>query len=123
MNTDLVLQTCYIFTPEQPEPPEHIGQRPEKRRKIAKASNPSIHNGFLPFVPLLSGTENSDSVQTRLELFAHAWSTQEKPLDVKVASAGPNTSNIDCGQDLLESSNADAINHVISFIQAVEPTE
>lgn len=82
------LQTCYIFAPEQADFSGPISQRPGKRRKTSQAVNSSVQNEPLHFVPLLSGTENSVSVQTRFGLFVRAWSKQEEPLHVKKSPAG-----------------------------------
>ncbi|MCJ1262646.1 hypothetical protein MMC22_002516 [Lobaria immixta] len=88
---------CYVFTPGTAQTNGQVDRRPAKRRKIL------IQDEFMPFVPLLSGNENSTSVQNRFEIFQNAWNEQEKLF-----------------RDLLQSSNISTIDQVVSFVHAID---
>lgn len=73
----------------------------------------------MPFVPLLSGNENSTSVQNRFETFQNAWNEQEKLFRVKIFPLYIYYL-IDDRQDLLQSSNISTIDQVVSFVHAID---
>ncbi|KAG5292003.1 origin recognition complex subunit [Histoplasma ohiense] len=67
-------QGSYIYKSIQKDNAHN--ERPSKRRKVPSATASQKENGF-PFVPLLEGEEDIESVKLRYSLFQEFWARQE----------------------------------------------
>ena len=66
--------------PDQPDSP----QQPSKRRKTQEVAE-AVHDDFdVPFVSLLGGAENPQSVKTRAFNFCETWEPKGKLIDVRL---------------------------------------
>ncbi|PYH99525.1 origin recognition complex subunit [Aspergillus ellipticus CBS 707.79] len=94
-------QGVYIYTPADPSKP--AGERPSKRRKVVPEKDQKA--GVLhPFVPLLNGDEDSQSVELRYRTYQHLWSGQEAKI-----------------QEILDDVDAEVLASVSSFVQSTSP--
>lgn len=71
----------YIYTPADQS--KSSGERPSKRRKVApKKEEEKEGLKAHPFVPLLNGEEDEQSVEARYKTYQQLWSTQEAKIQV-----------------------------------------
>lgn len=70
----------YIYTPAD-QRSKSSGERPSKRRKVAPKKEEEESKAH-PFVPLLNGEEDEQSVEARYKTYQQLWSTQEAKIQV-----------------------------------------
>ncbi|RAL01531.1 putative origin recognition complex subunit 3 [Aspergillus ibericus CBS 121593] len=94
-------QGVYIYTPADKSKPS--GERPSKRRKVVSekaATEKKVH----PFVSLLNGEEDDQSIEARYRTYHQLWSTQEAKI-----------------QDILDDVDSEVLASVSSFVRSTSP--
>ncbi|RAH56579.1 origin recognition complex subunit [Aspergillus piperis CBS 112811] len=96
-------QGVYIYTPADQS--KSSGERPSKRRKVApKKEEEQDGSKAHPFVPLLNGEEDEQSVEARYKTYQQLWSTQEAKI-----------------QEILDDVDSEVLSNVSSFVRSTSP--
>ena len=76
----ILLQGCYVFSPEDSN---GASQRPMKRKKVEKGAQVTPdQDENIRFVPLLRGSERAETVKYRSDVFKSIWDPQERLINV-----------------------------------------
>ncbi|GCB24802.1 origin recognition complex subunit 3 [Aspergillus awamori] len=95
-------QGVYIYTPAD-QRSKSSGERPSKRRKVAPKKEEEESKAH-PFVPLLNGEEDEQSVEARYKTYQQLWSTQEAKI-----------------QEILDDVDSEVLSSVSSFVRSTSP--
>ncbi|RAH70852.1 putative origin recognition complex subunit 3 [Aspergillus aculeatinus CBS 121060] len=94
-------QGVYIYRPA--DKIKSSGERPTKRRKVARTNLPKAAN-FRPFVSLLNGDEVAKSIELRYRTYQKFWAAQEAKI-----------------KGILDDVDSEVLTNVLSFVRSTSP--